>query len=1073
MIVYIKSSIKNGTKIGYNFDVDVVEVSLLKTFFGFENDIIIFTYASPLNSSYTTSRNVNILEKIESNYTGVGNNLIIMGDLNGKTKQGEDFVRDESDKHSPINVPFYSRDSYLKRENMDDHPIDEQGKLILDICKSTGLRILNGRTPGDKQGKITRFSTKNVNEKPSVIDYALCSEGLRAEVHNFTVLPYTGHSDHCCISLKIKTNTVSRVLSPIKGRKEKSNVPEKIKYTFDKQKSHIYEHALRSDKDIGIIRSVVEKKNLSTYDLNEGVLLVNKILLKAAKKVNFVKRYKPNSKHSVNNAHSWFTKECKSRRTLMRFYGKNLSKSPFDKVVRKKLLEARTNYKKICRKSESISRKKLMNKLTTIGLNNPKAFWSIIKEMNNWGKKSVDPADKITCEDWEKHFKELLNDKNHNDKLTHSLNEINTFDPTLDGIITDKELREALTSIKIGKAVGPDEVLGEYLKVFGQLFEPIMLKLVRAIFSECSYPDCWTINFLKPIYKKGLEKDTNNFRGLAIGSVFGKLYSTILLNRLIKYISEKKLISPHQIGFMKNSGTSDHIFLLQTIIEKVVKNRKCKLFAAFIDFKKAYDTVSRDTLLERLKSLGINGFFLRNIASMYSKVEYKVKLSHGDTQNINSNLGLKQGCPLSPMLFNLYIDDINEIFDASCDAVAFQNDFLNHFLYADDLVLISQSNDGLQSCLDKVHEYATKKNLTINIAKSKCMVFNQTGKLEKHNFTINYELLENVNSFCYLGFDVKSSGTVKHAMSILNDKAKKALRPLMTAIAQFKIPVETSIRLFHTYISPILLYNVENWSTLTDKKILGFSNTSIYTDTSNSKIDLVHRRFLKYVLGVTKSCPNLSVYGETGETPISLKGYRLTLNFWYRVSNLPDSALVKKALLENINLRTNWIKTIEKLINHYNLADCIDNHNLFKRENRQRTYKAYNIFWENELRKPDIARLQFYKGVKTSLNFEEYLKLGNFKERQAIAKLRCSDHSLEIEKGRHRKIDRSERFCKQCNFQSIETEEHFLLECRKYDTLRQKYNITELTNVQQLMNDTPPEKIAQYLCEAFSFRDAS
>ena len=81
--------------------------------------------------------------------------------------------------------------------------------------------------------------------------------------------------------------------------------------------------------------------------------------------------------------------------------------------------------------------------------------------------------------------------------------------------------------------------------------------------------------------------------------------------------------------------------------------------------------------------------------------------------------------------------------------------------------------------------------------------------------------------------------------------------------------------------------------------------------------------------------------------------------------------------------------------------------------------------------------------------------------------------SLEIEKGRHRKIDRSERFCKQCNFQSVETEEHFLLECKKYDTLRQKYNITELTNVYQLMNDTPPENIAQYLCEAFSFRDAS
>ena len=115
----------------------------------------------------------------------------------------------------------------------------------------------------------------------------------------------------------------------------------------------------------------------------------------------------------------------------------------------------------------------------------------------------------------------------------------------------------------------------------------MLLKLVRRIFSQNLYPDAWTTNFLKPIYKSGIQKDTNNFRGLAIGSVFGKLYSHILLNRFMKYILGKSLISPKQIGFMKNAGTSDYIFLLQTIIEKIVKKHKKKLFVAFIDFKKA------------------------------------------------------------------------------------------------------------------------------------------------------------------------------------------------------------------------------------------------------------------------------------------------------------------------------------------------------------------------------------------------------------------------------------------------------------------------------------------------------
>ena len=429
-----------------------------------------------------------------------------------------------------------------------------------------------------------------------------------------------------------------------------------------------------------MLGSLVERKNISTVEIDEGIVLVNNILLNVAKKANFVKIHKAHSRHKVVNTQDWFTKECRIRRNVRRQRGRELSKNPFNKGIRKKYLDARTAYKRTCRKSEKSYRQRLTHKLMGIGLNNPKTFWDIIKKMNNWGKKQVDPADKISCEVWERHFKDHLNDKTPNSQLIDNHNEINTFDPILDSIISDKELRDALAAIKIGKSAGPDKVLGEYLKIFGNICEPIMLKLVRVIFSESSYPEKWTLNFLRPIYQKGSVKDTNNFRDLAIGSVFGKLYSTILLNRFMTYIRGKQLISPKQIGFMKNAGTSDHIFLLQTIIAKVVNKNKNKLYTAFIEFKKAYDTVNRKSLLERLKILGINGLFFLNIAAMYRKTEYRIKLSSGNSQNIVSNLGLKQGCPLSPMLFNLYMDDIDEIFDESCQPVDIQNESLNHFL---------------------------------------------------------------------------------------------------------------------------------------------------------------------------------------------------------------------------------------------------------------------------------------------------------------------------------------------------------------------------------------------------------
>ena len=155
--------------------------------------------------------------------------------------------------------------------------------------------------------------------------------------------------------------------------------------------------------------------------------------------------------------------------------------------------------------------------------------------------------------------------------------------------------------------------LTEYLKIFGDIAEPILLKLIRLMFANHIYPTKWTLNFLKPIYKKGNTDNTHNFRGLAIASALAKLYSLIMLKRLTKYIKVNKYISPNQIGFMEGFRTSDHIFLLQTIIEKVVKKNRKRLFCAFVDFKKAYDTVDRKILLQQLQSIGINGVFYKNM----------------------------------------------------------------------------------------------------------------------------------------------------------------------------------------------------------------------------------------------------------------------------------------------------------------------------------------------------------------------------------------------------------------------------------------------------------------------------
>ena len=732
MLVFIKRSIEKGVKIRKSLDEDSLKVTLKKDFFGLSKEQkFLFTYASPINSPYTKSRTENILDKIESKYICNEDNILIMGDLNGRTNIDEDFIRDNTDNHSPINMTMYNKDPVnsflLSRENADTNNVDEQGRLILDLCKSSGMRILNGRTPGDQCGNFTRYPS-NLYDKPSVIDYALCSYPLIGQVKLFSVLPFSGISDHCCISIIIEAN--ANIPTTTTKPTEKADLTQdKFIYKFVDSQAPIFEHSIRNAARVKYLNSVLARTNLGVENIDWGITTVNEMLVTAAKKAKFTTRVSNKKYNETRPSHSWYTKECKSRQKVLRKCSKDLSTSPFDRSKRQKFIKARGDYKKICRKAESAGRRQLTNKLIAMGQNDPRLFWNTIKKMNNWGKEKTNLSDNVTTEEWIRHFEHLLNDKKA-PTLSIQKGHI-SFDPNLDGRIELKELREALNQLKRGKAAGPDKIIGEYLKIFARTHENITLKLVNVIFSERFYPSQWATNFLKPIYKKGSTSDPENFRGLAIGSAFAKLFSFILLNRLVKIIDLKKLISPKQIGFMKGMRTSDHIFFLQTVIEKIVKKNKKKLFVVFIDFKKAYDTVDRNILMKRLKQLGINGIYLRNIVAMYTKTEYCIKLKNGYTRPINSNLGLKQGCPLSPMLFNLYIDDIDKCFDDTCDPVIIQHEKINHFLYADDLVMLSQSKQGLQKCIDKACEFSESKHLTISVKKSKTMIFNTPGKFFK------------------------------------------------------------------------------------------------------------------------------------------------------------------------------------------------------------------------------------------------------------------------------------------------------------------------------------------------------
>ena len=205
-----------------------------------------------------------------------------------------------------------------------------------------------------------------------------------------------------------------------------------------------------------------------------------------------------------------------------------------------------------------------------------------------------------------------------------------------------------------------------------------------------------------------------------------KLLCSILNKRLTKFCEDNNIRSKEQIGFCKNTRTSDHIFTLKTLVNKYVTDKKGKkLYTCFIDFKKAFDSVWHEGLLRKLENKGINGKFLEIIRNIYKRNSCAIKINGKITNYIPYNKGVQQGNPLSPLLFNLYINDIFQSI-ANKDTVTLDDsNHLNALMYTDDSILISTTKDGLQHSLDSLQAYCEKWKLDINYKKSKVKAHNK------------------------------------------------------------------------------------------------------------------------------------------------------------------------------------------------------------------------------------------------------------------------------------------------------------------------------------------------------------
>ncbi|MCG7867658.1 MAG: reverse transcriptase family protein, partial [Candidatus Thiodiazotropha taylori] len=633
---------------------------------------------------------------------------------------------------------------------------------------------------------------------------------------------------------------------------------------------------------------------------------------------------------------------------------------------------------------------------------------------------------------------------------------------------------KSINQLKTNKSGGPDKIINEFLIHGRNVLVPTLCNLFNKIYEYGYFPEAWSEGYIIPLHKKGSINEVENYRGITLLSTLGKLFTRVINNRLTEWAENYAILIEAQAGFRQGMGTVDNLFVLHGLVSHML-NQGAKLYCAFIDFTKAFDYIVRENLWYKLIKLGLRGKILNIIKSMYTSVKSRVKFCNKLGNEFFCQLGVRQGECLSPMLFSLFLNDIEEQFIMSgiegLDVNLFKVFML---LYADDIVIFSNTAEELQSSLDLLSEYCKRWKLKVNVSKTKVMVFRKGGILPR-NLMFYYDgvALEITKQFKYLGVVFTSGGSFAEAQNTLAGQAQKAIFKLNKYLQKFTfISPKHKLDLFDKLISPILNYACEMW---------GFIQAN--------SIERVHLQFCKKLLGVKKTTQNDFIYGELGRTSYQVRRYLFIVKYWFKLLSSQSNKYIKlvyNLMLRDIELlptKVNWASLVRHLFCSLGFYEVwvqqgVGDYSKFISALKQRLNDNFIQNWRARLN--ESPRATFYKSI-AAFHFQPYLENINvYKFIQALSKLRVSSHRLEIEAGRWRKpvrVPLNERKCINC--QVIEDEYHFIIECHLYNDLRKKYiskyfwSRPSMFKFVELINSTNQNcvrKLGAFIYQAFKLR---
>ena len=510
--------------------------------------------------------------------------------------------------------------------------------------------------------------------------------------------------------------------------------------------------------------------------------------------------------------------------------------------------------------------------------------------------------------------------------------------------------------------------------------------------------------------------------------------------------------APGQAGFRPNLSTVHQVFALRHLIDESKAKRK-PLYTCFVDFSKAYDRVPRHLLWQIMGDIGVPQKFVKAIESMYKELQCMVRIQGVAGSRFSSHVGVKQGCPLSPTLFGLFIDRLYFYVQSKAPDLGItlgSGRRIPMLLYADDFLLLAHSPEQMHTLLQLVTSFMHSSGMVANTSqgKTEMVIFGakdaDRASLQDLVFLIGGQRIAVVQQYKHLGVMFHEKHGCKIDFDARRSKVLRATGMLRHAMAASEAAksIPLGFSLYDACVRPVATYASAVWATR-------FSGVPPSGHVTGQALEKAHLEFMKTWCRLRPSVPVWALYRELGRLPLHYFWWRDVFTFWNQVVSSPNAFIWQDMLSDAMHRKTRgtWGGEVHAFLRKIGMQASVGR--LVNMQDFSEALLAqYDTVWQNLSQSPrtaaDHVRLTTYHRWFSNPHWRkrmpyQFLRVSAGRMTEFI-RFKLGGHNLRIELGRWKNREpREHRVCLRCHEQALDDERHLVFECPVFEPLRRKY----------------------------------